>query len=132
MKKCLLIILIVFIVFIGGCDLIPSSADILTWLNEVKEAFNTDLADFACTIFTLIVSVFQLAIDTILPALSAMISVLPEVDLPSISLSDITFMQYAAYIFPIVEIAVLVKGLIAFYLSFFAIKILLRWLKILH
>ena len=120
----LFVVLVLCLLFLTGCD---EASVIVDWLNGL---FSGYIATIGCWLLQMVVALSNASGYLVNIIVSPLIALLPEVTLPTISLSDSEFLQYAAYFLPISEAATLFKALILFYSSFFVGKLVLRWLKV--
>ena len=114
------------LVSLSGCDAI---ADVWAWLKSLLDAFWDDII---CYIFGICMDVWNAIVGFFCDLVMPLISVLPEYAPPSLDLSGIPFLQYAAYFLPISESAAIMKYLIGFYMSFLVGRTVLKWLKVLR
>jgi hypothetical protein len=121
MKKYAL--LLTALLFLPGCDAI---ADSFQWLSDL---LTTYWSTFVCWFYGIGHDVLQVVIDSFSQIVLTLSEYLPQYEMPSVSITDIEFVQYAAYFLPISETATLAKYLIAFYLNYSVVRIVLRWLK---
>jgi hypothetical protein len=117
------------ILLLQGCDILSglSVSDVWTGISDFFTAY---LSPFTCWLYNAFIVFIQLNLDAWSGLLAPIISLLPDVTIPTVNLSDIQAVKVAAYILPISEVATLVKYLIAFYFTFFLGRIILRWIKV--
>jgi hypothetical protein len=119
-----IIISLLFVLLFSGCDVVT---DVLAPFMELIAGF---LAEIGCAIAAVFLTVAQFIVDKFCIVVTAMISILPEQELPSLSLSQLTVMPYIAFFIPIAEAAGLIKAFIGFFVTFFLGRWFLRWLKL--
>lgn len=124
MKKTRVIILLVFIVTLAGCDPVGDIKDVIASL------FTDYLPDITCWLWTLFTAFLNVIFLDTAPIIVAALGLLPQVTLPTITSQDLGFLSYVAFFLPIAEGATLVKYFVGFWLSFFLIRWAGRWLKV--
>ncbi len=119
-------IIYVLPLFLSGCDLVSDTYD------AISAFFTTYLPDLVCWMSSLFIGIANFLVVALCSILSSLITLLPEYEVPVVSLADNTILQYTAYFFPVSETATLVFYLFTFYTSFFFLRIVLRWLKVIR
>jgi hypothetical protein len=130
MKKSVIVLKIVIIclalVFLPACDVV---SDVVDWIESLYDDY---FSNIICWLMSAFAGVFSSTVEFVVPILTALVLLLPDVEFPDVDISDIPFLPYAAYFLPISEAAILIKYLVGFYTTFFIGRIILRWLKVLR
>lgn len=126
MRKFKYFTMLSLLLMLSGCDPID---DFISGINTLLSDY---LPDVLCWVFTFLGSFVNGVGMIISTIVTPMLDILPTYDMPSVDVSGIPFLAYASYFIPISEGATLIKYLLEFYTSFFVVRIILRWLKVLR
>ncbi len=121
----LLILMLVMMFTLTGCT--DTVNDAWAWISELLTTF---INEISCYLYQIFIYVAGLFLSLFTPIAVSLIGLLPIYTPSPVSLSSYTFMSYAAYVLPISEAATLVEYLLLFYTSYFGLRFILRWLKV--
>lgn len=120
-KKLKLLFLYTCPLFLGGC---------VTW-QDVVDTVNNSWATIVCWLQQSLAVIIQALIDFAVVIINSFSLTLPVVSLPVIAWDNST-MSAIAYFVPVSETAIVFLAITGAYISYYAVLVILRWLKIIR